>query len=198
MGISTKFGNASIDKNGYYIITSVKEGNRGKRLHRLIYEDFHGVTLSPKADIHHIDGDKLNNHPDNLELLSHGEHSRQHMLGDRNPMKSEDARLKLSKYRKGRKIVDKSIYVKQSKSLSTSQNSLRIYRLSKIKCADCKYGYRFVYSVFNEGKSTRITSVNLLKLKQKVIDKKYDWAIVNKEKAKITAEAVGLTLNDLI
>lgn len=37
--LHTKFGNAKID-NGYYRITSWKEGNNGKLLHRLIWEDF--------------------------------------------------------------------------------------------------------------------------------------------------------------
>jgi hypothetical protein len=30
--------------------------------------------------VHHIDGDKENNHPDNLEIISSAEHSRLHAL----------------------------------------------------------------------------------------------------------------------
>ena len=193
--LKTKFGKANINKKGYYVITSTKEGNNGKRLHRLIYEDYHGITLSPTDDIHHIDGNKLNNNLDNLELLSHAEHSRYHMLND-NPMNSKECRLKLSQHRKGIKR-DKSIYIKQSKSLSSSCNSLGLYRVSKIKCKECKYGSRFVYKFLNENKRVQISSVDLLELKQKVIDKQEDWLVVNKDKAKITAESVGLTLEDL-
>ena len=166
--LKTKFGKAQIDNKGYYVITSTKEGNNGKKLHRLIYEDYHGVTLPSDVDIHHIDGNKINNDLDNLELLSHAEHSRQHMLGDRNPMKSKEARLKLSQYCKGRKR-DKSIYIKQSKSLSTSQNSLGLYRVSKVNCNECKYGTRFVYKCLNDDKRINISSVDLLKLKQKIV-----------------------------
>ena len=65
------------------------------------------------------------------------------MLND-NPMNSKECRLKLSQHRKGIKR-DKSIYIKQSKSLSSSCNSLGLYRVSKIKCKECKYGSRFFY-----------------------------------------------------
>ena len=41
--IKTKFGNAHITE-GYYRICSHKEKNYGKRLHRLIYEDYYKVT----------------------------------------------------------------------------------------------------------------------------------------------------------
>ena len=50
----TKFGTAKIYR-GYYIITSRKEGNHGKFLHRLIFEDFYKIKL-PK---HIIILDKL-------------------------------------------------------------------------------------------------------------------------------------------
>lgn len=35
--IKTKYGMVSVDSDGYYRITSVKEGNCDKRLHRLIF-----------------------------------------------------------------------------------------------------------------------------------------------------------------
>jgi hypothetical protein len=36
-----------------------------------------GRPLKPTEDVHHLDGDKTNNAPENLELMDHGEHSRQ-------------------------------------------------------------------------------------------------------------------------
>ena len=51
--IKTKFGSASINADGYYQIKSINEGNRGKLLHRLIYEDFWGVNLPKQIHIHH-------------------------------------------------------------------------------------------------------------------------------------------------
>ena len=44
--IDTKFGKATI-LNGYYRITSTKEGNNNKSLHRLIFEDFYQSPLQP-------------------------------------------------------------------------------------------------------------------------------------------------------
>ena len=37
-----------------------------------------GRSLEPYEDVHHIDGDPLNNDLDNLEIISHGEHQRMH------------------------------------------------------------------------------------------------------------------------
>ena len=47
------------------------------RLHRLLMAIKLDRPLLPDEDVHHLDGDKQNNQFDNLELLSHGEHSHQ-------------------------------------------------------------------------------------------------------------------------
>jgi len=46
--------------------------------HRFIMEGILNRTLQPDEDVHHIDGNKLNNNPSNLRLVSHGEHSTFH------------------------------------------------------------------------------------------------------------------------
>lgn len=76
----TKFGNAKVDK-GYYRISSGKEGNHGKLLHRLIFEDYYGITILPGNIVHHKDGDKLNNHIDNLEIMDGKKHISYHNTG---------------------------------------------------------------------------------------------------------------------
>ena len=73
--MKTKFGNASINNKGYYVISSHKEGNYGKKLHRLVFEDYHNCKLDKNDVIHHIDFDKTNNHPTNLICVSKKAHS---------------------------------------------------------------------------------------------------------------------------
>lgn len=49
----------------------------GARLHRAIWEHQHGV-IPPGHDVHHADGDTLNNEPHNLECLPESEHHALH------------------------------------------------------------------------------------------------------------------------
>ena len=82
--LNTKWGKAKIQKSGYYRIISEDKGHYGERLHRLIYESYHGKIPSNYI-IHHKDENKLNNHIDNLELMSKPQHRRLHTLKEKNP-----------------------------------------------------------------------------------------------------------------
>ncbi len=82
--LNTKFGRATLHKNGYYKISSGKEGNHGKSLHRLIFEDFY-KEIPEGCVIHHKDGNKLNNCILNLQILSAPLHNSLHMSGEGNP-----------------------------------------------------------------------------------------------------------------
>lgn len=118
--IKTKFGNAHISE-GYYRICSHKEGNFGKRLHRLIYEDYHKVTLLPNGVIHHIDGNKLNNSIDNLTLMSASEHNSQHQKGNNNSMYGRKGKLSPNYQREFSKEHRKNISISHTgKKLSES------------------------------------------------------------------------------
>ena len=78
----TKFGNAYQRTDGYIQITSGP--NKGKLLHRLIYEEVYGPI--PKGyTIHHKDGDKTNNNPGNLMLLTKSNHHKLHFNMINNP-----------------------------------------------------------------------------------------------------------------
>ena len=78
--LHTKFGNARINQ-GYYVITSRKEGNNNQALHRLIFEDFYGTEIPKGYNVHHKNGNKLDNCILNLQLLSESEHHRHHQKG---------------------------------------------------------------------------------------------------------------------
>ena len=80
--MQTKFGNAYQRTDGYIQITSGPY--KGKLLHRLIYEEVYGSIPKGYA-IHHIDGDKTNNNPGNLMLLSKSNHHSLHMNKTNHP-----------------------------------------------------------------------------------------------------------------
>ena len=60
---------------GYKI---VRRGGKKIRYNRLIAMTVLGITLTDGMDVHHIDGNKLNNDPSNLMVLSHADHARLH------------------------------------------------------------------------------------------------------------------------
>lgn len=125
---------------------------------------------------------------------------------------TEETKKKISDKNKGRVITKKwreniskgmmgrknsiSSLVKHAK---TNNNYLGIFRVHKVKCSNCKNKFRFKYIVGRYPKYTaQLSSVNLLKLKQKVLEKGFEWIILDEDKARVTAESVGLTLEDLL
>ncbi len=75
--LHTKYGTATID-NGYYRIKTRKEKNHNKFLHHLIWEDFYGCKVPDGYDIHHKNGNKLDNCILNLQLMRHSKHTKLH------------------------------------------------------------------------------------------------------------------------
>jgi len=61
---------------GYVGIT--RGANKYRNEHRLIMEQRIGRKLSFNEVVHHRDGNKHNNNPDNLEVMSRAEHTRLH------------------------------------------------------------------------------------------------------------------------
>lgn len=188
--MKTKFGNANINNGGYYQITSRKEGNHGKHLHRLIYEDYYKVSLLEETDIQHIDGDKLNNNIYNLIPLNRSKHIRMHKKGNTNMRghkHTEETRKKMSEARKGKKLSDihkqklsevrKSVPLseKNKRGLSFSKNTTGYRNVSKQKHKTCKQGFRWKYSYYEEGKQKAICRVKLDDLKTAVIERGLVW-----------------------
>ena len=62
-------------------------------------EELLGEKLPPDMVVHHINGNKTDNRPENLEIMTRAEHTRLHATGAKqSPEKLE----KLSTYRKGK------------------------------------------------------------------------------------------------
>lgn len=101
-------------------------------------------------------------------------------------------RQKISQKNKGR-----IIHKKGRKNMSKSRNTSGFYCVST-KPASTKQGFSWIYQYRLNGKQHAIHSVNLLKLKQKVINRGHDWLIINEKQAIDTCKKYGYNLKDLI
>lgn len=154
--LHTKWGKAKI-LQGRYMITSRKEGNHNKLLHRLIWEDFYGCEVPEGYHIHHKDKNPLNNCILNLQLMRESEHHKLHMVGENNP-----------NYNKN---ISEEIRIKMGKS----RNTTGFYNVSKDKCKKCKQGFIWRYRYYENGKRKSIYSVDLKELEAKVKSKGLLW-----------------------
>ena len=159
--LQTKFGSARFYNKGY-MITSRKEGNCGKKLHRLIYEDYHKVTLLPTTDIHHIDGNPCNNNISNLVAMTHGDHTKLHCTGK---FVSEETRKKLRDINKG------NVISKQNKEALRQANLGNKYAFKGHPTIH-KAGFingKQLYSLNYDGKRI-MRSIDKKKLERKLIE----------------------------
>lgn len=160
--MKTKFGRAYIGKHGYYVVTSSKEGNHNKLLHRLVYEDAHG-KIPDGYHVHHKDGNKTNNVLSNLELISESEHHKIH-AHDYTP--TFEDRKKMSEEKLGK---------------SNSQNSTGYYRVYKEKNKSYAQGFSYTYEVDSsrlDGKKRtkkKIRRKTIESLEEAVIKAGYEW-----------------------
>ena len=68
-------GTGGLTKDGYLLITI-----HGRKIleHRYVMQQILGRPLEQNEIVHHINGDRLNNHPTNLILMSLAAHTKQH------------------------------------------------------------------------------------------------------------------------
>jgi hypothetical protein len=53
---------------------------KGRHIHRIVAEEMLGRSLTSKEVVHHKDGNKWNNAPENLEVMSQSQHVRIHNM----------------------------------------------------------------------------------------------------------------------
>lgn len=75
-------GGLTMSAGGYLVFTKSKGNgeNAGRALHSVIAEESAGRKVMPNEHVHHIDENKLNNHPDNLQIMTASEHARLHAI----------------------------------------------------------------------------------------------------------------------
>ena len=190
--MKTKFGNARFDGR-YMRISSRKEGNEGKMLHRLVFEDFYNITLPSNIVIHHNDENPLNNEIWNLIPMTPEEHNTLHhkgktlseeskmkirnsTLGEKNHFygkhHSEETKQLISEKRKGKgqKHTDES-----KRQMSLKRNSTGYRNVSIQKDSHCKQGFMWRYNYSENGKVKALLSMELESLKEKVLAKGLPW-----------------------
>lgn len=95
--LRNKWLKPGINSNGYYRAQLRKEGKvYNFFVHRLVYSAFKG-EIPEGLTVDHIDGNKINNTPDNLQLLTSGENTSKAWKGRKH---TEDTKRKMSEARR--------------------------------------------------------------------------------------------------
>lgn len=179
--LKTEYGTVKLNNNDYYVVTSAKEGNNGKLWHRLVYEDFWGVTLPKEVIIHHKDENKHNNCILNLEAMTRETHQSLHNKCEKNSFygkkHSKKTRELLSQSLSGENNYwyGKPRPINTCKKISENTTTTGYFRVCKEKRDDIKQGFRWRYAYVENGKPKSISSVDINQLKRKVLEKGLEW-----------------------
>lgn len=149
--IDTEFGKGYSMKGYIYIYVN------NKPLHHLVWEKHYGKKVPKGYQIHHKDKNKTNNDINNLQLISASEHTKLHMSKENHPH------------------YGKELTFEHKIAISKSKNNTGFFRVSKRYSDRYKQGFRYIYTYYENKKLKQITSVNLDKLKDKVLSKNLEW-----------------------
>ena len=171
---NTKFG--IVKQYGSYLkVVSRKGGNHGKFLHRLIYEDAHNLCILEGVHVHHKNGITTDNRIENLELINPSQHDKIHhankTIGMHGKKHTHEAKLKISRAHKGEPKSKQHCL-----NLSKARSNTGYYRVGIWKTDRLKQGWCYRYQYTDENNKTQsICSIDIEKLKKKVLDKGLEW-----------------------
>lgn len=143
-------------------------------LHRLLFEKFYNFKIPKGYIIHHKNEIKTDNCILNLQLMKRNSHQSYHNKGTKNSMYGKShSEESISKIRDAKIGENNPSYGKpRSKrvreQISRKRNTSGYFRVTKRK-RDWLYQYR------ENGKKKYLSSVDINKLKEKVISKGLEW-----------------------
>ena len=146
--MKTEYGECRINSNGYYQVTSRKEGNKGAYLHRLLFEKFYG-EIPDGYIVHHKNENRADNCILNLQLMKKGQHISHHKTGTEY---TDEVKLNIAKH-----------------------NRTGYFRVHKKIRPDCVQGFTYEYQYYEGNKRKCISSVDISKLKEVVLSKGLLW-----------------------
>ena len=191
----SEFGVYNITEDNYCQITSRKEGNKGKLLHRLIMEKHLGRELKREEEIHHLNGDRLDNRIENLVLCkNHEEHIRKYHphCSEERKRKISDSRIGEKHWNYGKPLCEET--KQKMKNTYAKNNECGFPNLIITYCKGCVRGFTFKYRYYDEnGIRKGITHSKLGDMIQAIIDKGQFPFISDGEKfSKVVALDSGL------
>ena len=192
--LQTKYGTACINSSGYYSVKD-KEGNR-RPLHRLIFEDFYNIKLPNNIHVHHVDGNKLNNEIWNLIPLTNKEHAHIH---HKDKFVSAETKQRISEAQTGERNNNYGgLTEEHSLAISKARNTTGFFRLTTEKKKASKQGFIWRYKYYDENNKIKyLRSVNLMKLLSMVLNKGFEWKILDIAKAKETCKKFDYDFEEL-
>lgn len=151
----TEFGNVKLNSEGYLHITSRKEGNHHKKLHRLIWEKHYGTPVPEGYVIHHIDHDKLNNAINNLQCVKESLHNKYH-----------------NKLKNFKQFGFNKPNLNTKLKMSEHQNTSGYFRVVIRTRSNRDY---YEYSYYENSKRKTITRKSIELLKREVLKRNLEW-----------------------